>query len=130
MPKKGILVQTLFFIRLCNLWEKNADIDFADKRCATQRNTPYFGIHQPFSYICSLNMLPNSLLRFTNKHKSDGSNDYSSHIDTIEDSIRAIALFLPGMNKSSAYFYSLNVTLGRVEDGDLCSQAGKHTIFT
>ncbi|KAI8877453.1 peroxisome membrane protein [Backusella circina FSU 941] len=50
-------------------------------------------------------MLPSSLLHFTNKHvTSDG---YLSKIDTIEDSLRALSILLPG----------------RFEDSDMCSQA-------
>ncbi|KAI9270012.1 peroxisome membrane protein [Helicostylum pulchrum] len=52
-------------------------------------------------------MLPSSLLHFTNKQKKEGGFGYSVYIDTIEDTIRALSLLLPG----------------RFEDGDLCSQA-------
>ncbi|KAI8090729.1 peroxisome membrane protein [Thamnidium elegans] len=52
-------------------------------------------------------MLPSSLLHFTNTQKKDGGFGYSVYIDTIEDTLRALSLLLPG----------------RFEDGDLCSQA-------
>lgn len=43
-----------------------------------------------------LKMLPSSLLHFTNKPKGDKSIGYLAHIDTIEDSLRALSLLLPG----------------------------------
>ncbi|KAI8641528.1 peroxisome membrane protein [Parasitella parasitica] len=53
-------------------------------------------------------MLPSSLLHFSSKHKSDDSvSNYSAYVDTIEDTVRALSLLLPG----------------RFEDSDLCSQA-------
>jgi hypothetical protein len=73
-------------------------------------------------------MLPSSLLHFTNKHKSDGNIGYSAHIDTIEDSLRALSLLLPGTDKGLFFSLVLIEFAGRFEDGDLCSQASKHII--
>jgi peroxin-16 len=43
-------------------------------------------------------MLPSSLLHFTNKHKKEDDIEYgySTYIDTIEDSLRALSILLPG----------------------------------
>lgn len=52
-------------------------------------------------------MLPSTLLHFNHKHTKDAGIGYLEHIDTIEDTLRAFSLLLPG----------------RFEDADLCSQA-------
>jgi hypothetical protein len=50
----------------------------------------------PYSFIIIIiSMLPSSLLHFTNKHGT--STGYLSQIDTIEDSLRALSILLPGI---------------------------------
>jgi peroxin-16 len=76
-------------------------------------------------------MLPSSLLHFTDKKKYNLRNDYSSYINTIEDSLRALSILLPGKKtRTIAIFYTicLRNIKGRFEDSDLCSQASNYKI--
>lgn len=41
-------------------------------------------------------MLPSTLLHFNHKHTKDAGIGYLEHIDTIEDTLRAFSLLLPG----------------------------------
>lgn len=76
-------------------------------------------------------MLPSSLLHFTDKKKNNPRNDYSSYINTIEDSLRALSILLPGKKTRAIAIFLYNCLQnikGRFEDSDLCSQASNYKI--
>lgn len=66
----------------------------------------FFIFVSSFSLFCfHFHMLPSSLLHFTNKHKKEGGFGYSVYIDTIEDTLRALSLLLPGKSYNLPLFF-------------------------